>query len=238
MNAPSWDLSIAYKDLSDPPQINQDLKVAEEKVADFASLDPDSLDDLIAAIVLKDQITIIVRTLSSYANCLSSVDASNDGAKKLAGKVDKLFSEFEQAVNPYLQALVHLDGNDLDTVLAGNDVSGKLEAHRFRLERDRLKRNRLLSVGEEQLLSAMNVDGRNAWGRLYDNLTGSLSVTLTLADGSEESMGLSQAASLLYGPDSERREPAWKAISSVMQVHEQSFAAILNGLAGGKADRI
>lgn len=171
MNAPSWDLSIAYKDLSDP-QINQDLKVAEEKVADFASLDPDSLDDLIAAIVLKDQITIIVRTLSSYANCLSSVDASNDGAKKLAGKVDKLFSEFEQAVNPYLQALVHLDGNDLDTVLAGNDVSGKLEAHRFRLERDRLKRNRLLSVGEEQLLSAMNVDGRNAWGRLYDNLTG------------------------------------------------------------------
>ena len=233
MNAPSWDLSIAYKDLSDP-QINQDLKVAEEKVADFASLDPDSLDDLMKAIVLKDQLTIIVRTLSSYANCLSSVDALNDGAKKLAGKVDILFSEFEQAVNPYLQALVHLNGNDLDTVLAGNDVSGKLEAHRFRLERDRLKRNRLLSVGEEQLLSAMNVDGRNAWGRLYDNLTGSLSVTLTLVDGSEESMGLSQAASILYGPDSERREPAWKAISSVMQVHEQSFAAILNGLAGGR----
>ncbi|MCW8329807.1 M3 family oligoendopeptidase [Photobacterium sp. SDRW27] len=233
MTAPSWDLSIAYKDLSDP-KINQDFKEAEEKIADFTSLDPGCLNDLMKAIVLKDQLSIIVRTLSSYANCLSSVDASDDGAKKLAGKVEKLFSEFEQSVNPFLQVLVNLNDDEFDTVLAGNEVLGVLEAHRFKLERERLKRNRLLSVGEEQLLSAMNVDGRNAWGRLYDNLTGSLSVTLKLDDGTEETVGLSQAASILYGADSERREPAWKAISEVMKVHEQSFAAILNGLAGGR----
>ncbi|MGR5145716.1 M3 family oligoendopeptidase [Photobacterium alginatilyticum] len=233
MNAPSWDLSIAYESLSDP-KISQDMKTAKEKVADFAVLDPTALGDLMKAIALKDQLTIIVRTLSSYANCLSSVDASDDGAKKLAGSVDKLFSEFEQAFNPFIQAVIHLNDDEFNTVLAGNDDLGELEAYRFKLERERLKRNRLLSVGEEQLLSAMNVDGRNAWGRLYDNLTGSLSVTLKLKDGSEESMGLSQAASILYGPDSERREPAWKAISEVMCVHEQSFAAILNGLAGGR----
>ena len=233
MNAPSWDLSIAYESLSDP-KISLDMKIAKEKVADFAVLDPTALGDLMKAIALKDQLTIIVRTLSSYANCLSSVNASDDGAKKLAGSVDKLFSEFEQAFNPFVQALIHLSDDEFNTVLAGNDDLGELEAYRFKLERERLKRNRLLSVGEEQLLSAMNVDGRNAWGRLYDNLTGSLSVTLKLKDGSEESMGLSQAASILYGPDSERREPAWKAISEVMCVHEQSFAAILNGLAGGR----
>ncbi|MGF1729924.1 M3 family oligoendopeptidase [Photobacterium kasasachensis] len=233
MRAPSWDLSIAYESLSDP-KISQDMKIAKEKVADFAVLDPTALGDLMKAIALKDQLTIIVRTLSSYANCLSSVDASDDGAKKLAGSVDKLFSEFEQAFNPFVQALIHLSDDEFNTVLAGNDDLGELEAYRFKLERERLKRNRLLSVGEEQLLSAMNVDGRNSWGRLYDNLTGSLSVTLKLKDGSEESMGLSQAASILYGPDSERREPAWKAISEVMCVHEQSFAAILNGLAGGR----
>lgn len=90
MNAPSWDLSIAYESLSDP-KISQDMKTAKEKVADFAVLDPTALGDLMKAIALKDQLTIIVRTLSSYANCLSSVDASDDGAKKLAGSVDKLF---------------------------------------------------------------------------------------------------------------------------------------------------
>lgn len=210
------------------------MKIAKEKVADFAALDPTDLGDLMKAIALSDQLTIIVRTLFSYANCLSSVDASDDGAKKLAGSVDKLFSEFEQAFNPFIQALIHLNDDEFNTVLAGNAELGELEAYRFKLERERLKRNRLLSVAEEQLLSAMNVDGRNAWGRLYDNLSGSLSVTLKLKDGSEESMGLSQAASILYGPDSERREPAWKAISEVMCVHEQSFAAILNGLAGGR----
>ncbi|GAB3524398.1 M3 family oligoendopeptidase [Photobacterium alginatilyticum] len=233
MRAPSWDLAIAYESLSDP-KISQDMKIAKEKVADFAALDPTDLGDLMKAIALSDQLTIIVRTLSSYANCLSSVDASDDGAKKLAGSVDKLFSEFEQAFNPFIQALIHLNDDEFNTVLAGNAELGELEAYRFKLERERLKRNRLLSVAEEQLLSAMNVDGRNAWGRLYDNLTGSLSVTLKLKDGSEETMGLSQAASILYGPDSERREPAWKAISEVMCFHEQSFAAILNGLAGGR----
>lgn len=233
MRAPSWDLAIAYESLSDP-KISQDMKIAKEKVADFAALDPTDLGDLMKAIALSDQLTIIVRTLFSYANCLSSVDASDDGAKKLAGSVDKLFSEFEQAFNPFIQALIHLNDDEFNTVLAGNAELGELEAYRFKLERERLKRNRLLSVAEEQLLSAMNVDGRNAWGRLYDNLSGSLSVTLKLKDGSEESMGLSQAASILYGPDSERREPAWKAISEVMCVHEQSFAAILNGLAGGR----
>ncbi|WP_064604720.1 M3 family oligoendopeptidase [Photobacterium sp. J15] len=233
MTAPSWDLSIAYQDLSDP-KIQQDIKTIEEKTSQLASLNPDGLDDLMKAIVLKDQLAVKVRTLSSYANCLTSVDAANDGAKKLSGQLDQLFSKFEQALNPYLQALINLDDSDFEAVLAGNQESGSLAHHRFRLKRDRLKRNRLLSVGEEQLLSAMNVDGRNAWGRLYDNLTGSLKVTLQLADGSEETMGLSQAASILYGPDSERREPAWRAISDIMEVHEQTFAAILNGLAGGR----
>ncbi|MCW1890299.1 hypothetical protein OK016_17650 [Vibrio chagasii] len=43
----------------------------------------------------------------------------------------------------------------------------------------------------------MKVDGRDAWGRLYDNLTGSLKLSLKL-DGEEEALGFSPAASLLW----------------------------------------
>ena len=233
MTAPSWDLSIAYRDLSDP-KIDQDISDVEAQLRTLSALDPDLVDDLIKAVYMQDQISVTVRTLSSYAHCLASVDASDTGAKQLSVRIEKLYSEMEQAVNPFLQSLVNLDSGDFDKVLAGNESVGNLEAFRFKLERERLKKNRLLSVGEEQLLSAMNVDGRNAWGRLYDNLTGSLTVTLKLADGTEETIGLAQAASILYGPDSNRREPAWKAIYDIMTVHEQSFAAILNGLSGGR----
>ncbi|MEJ2762909.1 M3 family oligoendopeptidase [Photobacterium sp. MCCC 1A19761] len=229
MNAPSWDLSIAYQDLSDP-KITQDIQTIKSLITRLEALDPTLLEDLQQAVITDANIAVILSTLSTYANCLASVDASHDGAKKLAGQADRLYSQAEQAMNPYQQSIIHLDENAFETFLQGEG----LDAFRFKLERRRLQRNRMLSVGEEQLLSAMHVDGRNAWGRLYDNLTGSLSVTMQLADGSEETVGLSQAASLLYGPETQRREPAWRGISQVMTVHQESFAAILNALAGGR----
>ncbi|UTV26559.1 M3 family oligoendopeptidase [Photobacterium atrarenae] len=229
MNAPSWDLSIAYQDLADP-KITRDIEMIQSLINRLEALDPTRLEDLQQALRIDADISVTLSTLSTFANCLASVDASHEGAKKLAGQADRLYSQAEQALNPYLQAIIHLDANVFETLLQGEG----LDVFRFKLERRRLQRHRMLSVGEEQLLSAMNVDGRNAWGRLYDNLTGSLSVKMKLVDGREETVGLSQAASLLYGPDALRREPAWHGISEVMTVHQESFAAILNGLSGGR----
>ncbi|RBQ30310.1 oligoendopeptidase F, partial [Arcobacter sp. FW59] len=50
--------------------------------------------------------------------------------------------------------------------------------------------------------------------------------------GEEEALGFSQAVSLLYGSEFERQEPAWRAVQSAMKTHEESFASILNALAG------
>ncbi|MGF1704161.1 M3 family oligoendopeptidase [Photobacterium makurazakiensis] len=229
MHIPSWDLSIAYKDLDDP-KIDLDLSNVAQRLVQFNSLSVDSIPDLANALSLDHDLSIVVSTVSNYANCILSVDATNVPAKQLSGRVDKLASELEQAFNPFLQAVINLEATAYETLLAGEG----LLPYRFQLDRERLLKDQLLSVEEEQLLSAMNIDGRNAWGRLYDNLTGSLKVTLVLPDGSREIVGLSQAASLLYGPDSLRREPAWKAISEAMTIHQESFAAILNALAGGR----
>ena len=72
----------------------------------------------------------------------------------------------------------------------------------------------------------------NAWGRLYDNITGSLDARLELSDGRVETMGLAGAARILYSGDSERREPAWRAIRAQMSDHREAIAAVLNALAG------
>jgi oligoendopeptidase F len=77
----------------------------------------------------------------------------------------------------------------------------------------------------------MKVDGRDAWGRLYDNLTGSLKLSLKF-EGEEEALGFSQAASLLYGSEFDKQEPAWRAVQGAMKTHQESFASILNALAG------
>ncbi|PSW21504.1 oligoendopeptidase F [Photobacterium sanctipauli] len=229
MHIPSWDLTIAYRDLNDP-KIEHDLSTVTTKLSQFNTLSSEQISGLADALLLHDELSITVSTLSSYANCLLSVDASNAKAKQLSGQVDKLGSELAQALNPFLQAVIHLDEQGYEQLLSGS----QLTPYRFKLDRELLLKTQLLSVEEEQLLSAMNIDGRNAWGRLYDNLTGSLKVTLSLQDDTEETVGLSQAASILYGGDSLRREPAWKAISGAMETHQESFAAILNALSGGR----
>ncbi len=74
----------------------------------------------------------------------------------------------------------------------------------------------------------MQVDGRDAWGRMYDNITGALQIDI----GEGETLGFSQAASLLYGSEFEKQERVWRGIQSAMAAHQESFAAILNALSG------
>ena len=231
--APTWNLSLAYHGLTDP-QITRDITEIEQGIAALTQLDPSNIEHLQQALLKAQAIDVTLQTLSSFANCITSVDASNEPAKALDVKMDGLYSQLQQQFSPIQHALIHGSDEQLAQVLAGNEQTGSLAHFAFQYQRERLKQATSLSVKEEQLLSAMQVNGRNAWSRLYDNLTGSIQVTLTLPDGSQETMGLSQAASILYGSDTLRHEAAWRAINQAMTQHQQSFAAILNALAGDR----
>ncbi|MGR6839628.1 M3 family oligoendopeptidase [Aliivibrio wodanis] len=229
MTAPSWDLSIAFQSLDDPKLI-ETIDSIEQRITTFSiSQAILEITHLQQAILEKESISVQLATVASYGNCIASVDASNAQAKALVNHMTKLSSELSQAFSPYLDAIVNAPTELFESVLS---LSDELEAQRFLLEEERKLVATRLSVKEEQLLSAMSVDGKNAWGRLYDNITGSMKVTLQLSDGTDETIGLSQAASILYGSDTLRREPAWRAIQLAMKQNQESFSAILNALSG------
>ncbi|WP_394134358.1 M3 family oligoendopeptidase [Aliivibrio fischeri] len=229
MTAPSWDLSIAFQSPQDP-KLKQTISQLEQQIADFPQLDSDAaVSQLQHAILMKEAITVNLATVASYANCIASVDSANNEAKTLVNHMTKLGSALSQVFSPFLDSIVNSPLEQFEQIISENE---ELNAHRFLLEEERKLVENRLSVKEEQLLSAMSVDGKNAWGKLYDNITGSMKITLVLADGTEEVMGLSQAASILYGSDTLRREPAWRAIQQGMKQNQESFSAILNALAG------
>ncbi|MDD1793984.1 M3 family oligoendopeptidase [Enterovibrio sp. ZSDZ42] len=233
MSAPSWDFSFVYQSLQDP-EINNDLLLSKQNLDALAHLSIDNVEDCQRALSLYDDIHILIQSVSNYAACQSAVDATNEAAKALVIKTDVMQSTLTQAFSPFESQLAGCDPVFFDAVMSGNDETGSYDRHAFRFSRMRQHRVYRLSVPEEQLLAATQVDGRNAWGRLYDAITGTTKVMLTFPDGSEETMGLSQAASLLYGGDTYRREPAWRAIHQAMEKQEITFAAILNALAGGR----
>jgi len=229
MTTPNWDLSIAYQGLSDS-KITQDIELIQQCIQTLV-IHADSRSSVLVvqnAIQTSEAAGKLLSTINTFAQCHASTDATNSEAKTLVGRVAKLSSELSQAFTPYQDVLLTAPESFIDDVLnhASEDVSGQS----FSIQAMRKLADTKLSIAEEQLLSAMQVDGKDAWGRLYDNITGSLQVTLE--DGMQTKVGFSQAASLLYGTEFEAQEPAWRGVQNAMRDNQESFAAILNALSG------
>ncbi len=231
MTTPSWDLSIAYQDLSDQ-RIQDDIALVEQciELLNKQSADCQNVEVMQNAILTKEAASRLAGTISNFANCYASVDSTNADAKALLGRMTRIFSELSQAFSAFELTLTHADDEFISRVLdhENSDISGQA----FSILNMRKLADTRLSTDEEKLLSAMSVDGKSAWGKLYDNLTGSLKVTLEHGDGSREELGFSQAASILYGAEFNRQEVAWRGVQKAMETHQESFAAILNALAG------
>ncbi|MFH4895733.1 M3 family oligoendopeptidase [Vibrio sp. Y42_MX_L11] len=231
MTTPSWDLSIVYNDLSDP-RIQDDIALVEQCIdlLKKQSADCCNVEIMQNAILTNEAASRLAGTVANFASCYASVDATNAEAKSLLGKMTRIFSELSQAFSPFDLTLTHADEEFILRVLdhENPDISGQA----FSILNSRKLADTRLSNAEEQLLAAMSVDGKSAWGNLYDNLTGSLKVKLEYTDGNSEELGFSQAASILYGSEFERQEAAWRGVQDAMQTHQESFAAILNALAG------
>ncbi|HHF2883736.1 M3 family oligoendopeptidase [Vibrio diabolicus] len=231
MTTPSWDLSIVYNDLSDP-RIQDDIALVEQCIdlLNKQSADCGNVEIMQNAILTNEAASRLAGTVANFASCYASVDATNAEAKSLLGKMTRIFSELSQAFSPFDLTLTHADEEFILRVLdhENPDISGQA----FSILNSRKLADTRLSNAEEQLLAAMSVDGKSAWGNLYDNLTGSLKVKLEYTDGKSEELGFSQATSILYGSEFERQEAAWRGVQDAMQTHQESFAAILNALAG------
>lgn len=227
MTAPSWNLSIAYQDLNDA-KITQDIELIQQCIQVLNQhVDRRDLTAVMQnAIQTKEAAGKLLATINTFAQCHASIDAINPGAKSLIGKLAKLSSQLSQAYTPYQDTLANAPLEYIQEVL--DHDSGDVYGQAFLIACDRKIADTKLSVAEEQLLAAMQVDGRDAWSRMYDNITGSLQITLD--DG--QTIGFSQAASLLYGTDFEKQQSAWRGIQEAMATHQESFAAILNALAG------
>ncbi|MBA5762978.1 M3 family oligoendopeptidase [Vibrio sp. 404] len=227
MTAPRWDLSIAYQSLDDE-KIGLDIELIKQciQVLHQHVERREIISVMQNAIQTKEAAGKLLATINTFAQCYGSIDATSSQAKALIGKLAKLSSELSQSYTPYQETLANESLEFIQDVL--DHESGDVYGQAFQIACDRKIANTKLSVAEEQLLSAMQVDGRDAWGRMYDNITGALQIELD----SGETIGFSQAASLLYGTDFAKQESAWRGIQKAMSIHQESFAAILNALSG------
>src|SRR5690606_36297061 len=108
-------------------------------------------------------------------------------------------------------------------------------AHHLRSERR--YRDHLLSEPEERILTEKAVTGRNAWSRLFSELTSAITVELPdpEAEGGVRTTKLEGALSMLADPDREVRRTAAEAVTAALEPGLRTRTFVFNTLLLDKA---
>ncbi|MEO1636133.1 MAG: M3 family oligoendopeptidase [Cyanobacteria bacterium J06631_9] len=199
------------------------------EVADTIS--PDDHADIIAKVrPIYDQRRALSKkmgNLSTYIYTALSVDTQDPSANQWMPILQKLSADLEQALTPLDIFLLRASELFVTTLFADPAMADTafLINHRRRLK------DQLLSVSEEQLITALATSGLHAWGNLYSEIAGTLKTTIQ-----GEEMGLAKAANLLSHPDSDTRKAAWHGIRTAWKTQQTAVATGLNAINGWRLE--
>ena len=180
---------------------------------------------------LSEEAAPLLRDPGVYANCRLSVDSGDEGAQALRGRLQSYRKRFAELAEPLAQFLDRAPDDDDEAWLADEATAPA----RFSVEHSRKRRHELLGIEEETLAAALAEDGIHAWGRLYDQLSGTLTCEVMLGNEAR-TVGLAEASSLMLKPDDALRENAWRAVNGAWEEHAESCAAAINAIAGWRLE--
>ncbi|MCY3622985.1 MAG: M3 family metallopeptidase, partial [Gammaproteobacteria bacterium] len=243
-----WDLTGEYS-AADSPEIDADFKrlgallddIEHRNRALIPLLDgvagltvetaAEAIEDARQIFALIERARKLLRDPETYAECCLSVDSQDEQAQALLGRLQSFNKRFDELAEPLGQFLDLAPESVVDAYLAHPLV----ESSRFTVEHSRRRRHELLPLAEENLVTGLGEDGIHAWGRLYDQLSGTLSCDVTVGNERRD-MGLAEAAGLMQKPDDRLRENAWRAINETWDGHVESCAAAINAIAGWRLE--
>jgi len=227
-----WDLGDLYS-AHDDPSIEAtliDCRARAEKFAEqFRRLlqDPKSLT---AATVFQalEEIEIIYEALGragSYAGLLYAADTAKPEYQDLEQRVEQRSTEVRNLLLFFELEWLKFDDAVANRILA--DPS--LAAYRHYLASLRRYRPHTLTEPEEKILNERDNTGRNAFGRLFSEVTSSLAFTLE-RNGKKEELNLSQILSLLHDADRALRQRAMETLYEELSQHGQVLTFVYDTL--------
>lgn len=244
LQATSWDNTNVYLGFDDP-QISNDFNLINEKLIYLKSkltvfevltpnIENEKQSKLMETLGLAQELyrinmdlQIYLYTLRMYASTANSVDTTNQQAKELLNKCTQTMADLKKTLKPLQIFLLRAPESYLEAFLQ----SDKVEEASFLLRHARKETEFLLSVDEEVLLEGHSVSGFDAWGKLYDDISGTMKVNVA-----GETLGLANAANILFQSDAEKRKLAYRAINTAWEQNEVVAAAILNSITGWRLE--
>ena len=230
--AVAWDLEPLVENAG-AAGADRQLDEAQQRAEAFAQAHAGKVAELdgpglAAAMQELGAISDLVGRAGNYAALRFSTDTADPANGALLQKVQErgtviettlLFFDLEWAAVDDARAEELLGAEGLDSV-------------RHHLRTARRYRPHLLSEPEEKILAEKSVTGRDAWGRLFSELTSAIEVQLP---GEQDKVALDVALSRLASPDREERRSTQQAVTDALEPGLRTRAYLFNTLLHDKA---
>jgi oligoendopeptidase F len=228
----AWDLDPLV-DGEGPEGADRLLAEADERAARFSDAHAGRVAELdgpglAAAMSEVEAIADLIGRAGSYAMLRFSVDTADHANGALLARVQEKATAVETKLLFFELEWAALDDARVDELLAADG----LDTTRHHLRTLRRYRPHLLSEPEEKLMTEKALTGRDAWTRLFSELTSAIRVDLPDAD---EGVPLDVALSRLMAPDSEVRRTTAEAVNAALQPGLRTRAYLFNTLLQDKS---
>jgi oligoendopeptidase F len=227
-----WDLSDLFAG-HDDPRIEATLADCHTRAVAFATRfrplfgQPETLTAAVLLEAMKE-LEIVYEALGrvgSYAGLLYASDTSHPKYQDLEQKVEQRSTEIRNLI-----LFFEIQWLKADEAIAQSLIGvPALKSYRHYLQSLRRYRPHTLSEPEEKVVNEKDNTGRNAFGRLFSEITSALSFTLE-RDGKREELNLSQVLSLLHEPDRALRQRALDTLYQGLSHHSQVLTFVYDTL--------
>jgi oligoendopeptidase F len=227
-----WDLSDLYA-AHDDPRIDLTIKdcyARAERFADrFRALMQDhetlTAESLLQALSELESIYETLGRVGSYAGLLYAADTAKPEYQDLTQRVEQRSTEVRNLLLFFELEWLKFD----DTIASRLIADPTLEAYRHYLISLRRYRPHTLTELEERVINDRDNTGRNAFGRLFSEITSSLTFAFE-KQGEKADLNLSQILSLLHESDRALRQSAMETLYQGLSQQGQVLTFIYDTL--------
>ncbi len=228
----TWDLSDLFSSYKDP-RIDATLLECRAHAEAFAQRFRGRIEesDTLTAESLSQELQELeviqeaLNRVGSYAGLLYAADTARPEYQDLEQRVEQRSTEIRNLLLFFELEWLRL--NDPTAKRLTDDPV--LANHRHYLENLRRFRPHTLSESEEKIINEKDNSGRNAFGRLFSELTSSLTFSLD-RDGEKQELNLSQILSLLHEPERALRQRALETLYGGLSQHGHTLTFIYDTL--------
>ena len=231
---PDWDMTPYFEAFDGPQyrafrdQLRRDVETLQLEAGSLAPLAGGSLSDWIRLLLRLENLASRTGHLAGYLGCLAAADARNESVSREVAAAAAARAGYEKIFVRVRAALGEAAASDFEALVTAPELAGA----GYFLSRLRESARRRMSPDLEELTADLGVTGIDAWGRLYDQVSGRLEFDLEVPGRPAERTPVSVTRSLLEDPDPDVRRAALRGANAAWESVGDVTAACLNAIAG------